>query len=151
MPLRERGRLKIGGKIRHARWGIRLQHMSPPMKWQTNVDSHASSTATDSSLSGQRLAFPCVWVSAMHRTDVPAPPQLSQLPMGVKVRICHKRIVAWWSPSIRPARLPWSGSMGSYDFSCGHPPEHPTEDGWRLQVMCSGSGCPQDCMHLAQV
>ena len=26
-----------------------------------------------------------------------------------------------------------------------------TEDGWRLQVTCSGSGCLQDCMHLAEV
>ena len=25
-----------------------------------------------------------------------------------------------------------------------------TEDGWRLQVMCSGSGCLQGCMHLAE-
>ena len=37
----------------------------------------------------QKLAFPCVWVSAMHRTDVPAPPQLSQLLKGVKARLCH--------------------------------------------------------------
>ena len=25
-----------------------------------------------------------------------------------------------------------------------------TEDGWILQVMCSGSGCLQDCVHLAE-
>ena len=36
--------------------------------------SHASYTATDPSSLHQKLAFPCVWVSMKHRTDVPAPP-----------------------------------------------------------------------------
>ena len=71
----------------------------------------------------------CVWVSAKHGTDVPAPPQLSQLPKGVKVRLHHEKIVVWQPPSIRPARLPWVGSMGSYDFSCGCPLEHPPRMG----------------------
>ena len=33
MPLRERGRLGIGGKMRHVRWWIRSQQTSPPTKW----------------------------------------------------------------------------------------------------------------------
>ena len=37
-------------------------------------------TGTDFFSLHQRLAFPCVWVSTMHGTDVPTPPQLSQLP-----------------------------------------------------------------------
>ena len=50
-----------------------------------------TSTETDFFSSHQRLAFPCVWVSAKHGTDVPAPPQLSQLPRGVTVRQCLSR------------------------------------------------------------
>ena len=57
---------------------------------QTNVDSHASSTKTNFFSLHQRLAFPCVWVSTKHRADVPAPTQLSQLPKGVMMRLCHK-------------------------------------------------------------
>ena len=34
--------------------------------------------------------------------------------------------------------LPWMSARAS------------SEDGWRLQVMCSGSGCLQDHMHLAE-
>ena len=52
------------------------------MKWQTNMGSHASYTTIDSSSLCQKLAFPCVWVSAKHGPDVPAPPQLSLLPGG---------------------------------------------------------------------
>ena len=84
-----------------------------------------SSTAIDSSSSHQKLAFPWVWVSAECGTDVPAPPQLSQLPEGVIVRIHHKRKVVWWSPSIRPDRLCWGRSMGSYSFYLRCPLEYP--------------------------
>ena len=69
--------------------------------------------------------IPCVWVSVKHRTEVPAQPQLSPHLRGVTVRLHHKKIVVWQSPSIRPGRLPRGGSMGSYDFSCEHLPEHP--------------------------
>ena len=48
------------------------------------------------------------------------------------------------------ARLPRGGSLGSYDFFCGYPLEHPQMMGWKLQVTCRGSGCLQDCMHLAE-
>ena len=34
--------------------------------------------------------------------------------------------------------LPWTSTGAS------------TEDRWRLQVMCSGNGCLQDCIHLAE-
>ena len=73
----------------------------------------------------------------MHGTDVPAPPHASQLPREVKVWWCHKRIVGGWSPNAQPVRLPWGGSMGSYDFYHGHATGASTDDGWRLQVMCS--------------
>ena len=60
MLLRERGRSRKGGKRIHGRWCIRLQQMSPLMKWWTNMEGHASSTETNFFLSCQRLAFPCV-------------------------------------------------------------------------------------------
>ena len=66
------------------------------------MDSHKYSTAIDSSLLHQKLVFPCVWMSTKQGTDVPAPPQLSQIPKGVIVRILHERKVVWQSPSIRP-------------------------------------------------
>ena len=92
------------------------------------MGSHTSYTATDSSSSHQKLAFPCVWVFAKHGTDISAPPQLSPLLGGVTARLCHEKIVVWQSPNIRPARLPWSGSMGSDDF-CGCPLECPLRMG----------------------
>ena len=55
--------------------------------------SHASYTTTDSSLSHQKLVFPCVCMYTKHRIDVPAPPQLSSLPEGMTVRLCNKKIV----------------------------------------------------------
>ena len=100
--------------MRHVRWCIRSWQTSPPMKWWTNADSHASFTKTDFS-SCQKLTFPFVWVSTKHVTDVPAPPQLSQLPKGVTVRLCHEWIVVWWTPSTSPVRLPWCGLKGSYN------------------------------------
>ena len=59
-------------------------------KVTTNADSHTSSTETNFYLSCQRLAFPCLWVSAMHRMNVPAPPQLSQLLTGVMIGLHHE-------------------------------------------------------------
>ena len=128
MPSREKGRLKIGGRTSLTRWCIRLQQTSPCIKWQTSADSHTSYTITDS-LSHQKLVFPYVWVSAKYGTDVPVPPQLSLLPGGVTVRLCHEKMLVWCPPSIRPGRLPWGGSMGSYGFSCGHPLVHPLRMG----------------------
>ena len=120
------------------RWCVRLWQTCPCMKWQTNANSHKSSTANGFFSLHQRLAFPSVWVSAMHRTDVPVPAQLSQLPRGVKVRLHHEKIVVWQSPSIGTARLPWGASMGSYKFSHGCPPEHPLRMGedfrWKWEV-----------------
>ena len=57
-----KGKRKIrkGGKKRHVRWCIRSWQTSPPMKWWTNVDGHASSAETGFFSSCQRLAFPCV-------------------------------------------------------------------------------------------
>ena len=56
-----------GGASNGDRW-------SPLTKWQTNTESHKSSTKTDFFLSCQRLAFPCVWPAIIHGTGVPAPP-----------------------------------------------------------------------------
>ena len=44
------------------------------------VDSHMSYTANDFYSLCQKLAFPCVWVSAKHRTDVPAPTLVKPTP-----------------------------------------------------------------------
>ena len=54
-----------------------------------------------------------------------SPPHASPPPWEVKLRRHHKRTLAAWSPNALPARLPWGGSMGSYDFYHGHPLEHP--------------------------
>ena len=67
----------------------------PFYKVMDNTDCHTSFTAIDFFSLCQRLAFPCVWVSAKHETDVPAPSQLNQLPRGVIARICHEWIVVW--------------------------------------------------------
>ena len=62
------------------------------------------------------------------------PPSMAQMyqptpvkptPRGVIARIHHKRTVVWQAPNARPERLPWVGSMGSFGFYHGHPPEHP--------------------------
>ena len=98
----------------------------------------------------QRLAFPCVEASIMHRTGVPAPPHTSPLPKEVKIWWCHKNAVAGWSPNAQPARLPWGGLMGSYDFYCGHLLEHPREDGWRHQVTYSRHMSQKKHVHLAE-
>ena len=58
-----------------------------------------------------------------------SPTPVKPTPRGVTARLYHKKIVVWQSPSIRPGRLPWGGSMGSYDFSHGHPLEHPLSIG----------------------
>ena len=39
------------------------------------------------------------------------------------------QILVVQSPNALPARLPWGGLMGSYDFYHGHPPEHPQKMG----------------------
>ena len=46
---------------------------------------------------------------------------------------CHKRVVVVWSPTALPARLLWGGLMRSYDFYCGHLPEHPLKMGEYLR------------------
>ena len=143
MPSRERGRLRIGGRTSLTRWCVRLWQTSPHTKWQTNVDSYVSYTAKDSSSSCQRLAFPYVWVSAKYRTDVPAPSQLSLLPVPWEVgglmstqHQARKTSLGWINGKLQ--LLPWMSARAS------------TEDGWRLQITCMvGSGCLQDNMHLA--
>ena len=87
-----KGKRKIKDRWEHEACEVVHQIMTdvPPTKWQTNVDSHASSTKTDFFSLHQRLAFPHVWVSTKHGTDVPAQPQLSQLPRGMTARPHHE-------------------------------------------------------------
>ena len=73
-------KIKDGGKKRPGRWCIRLWQTSPLTKWQTNMESHESSTETDFFSSHQRLAFPSVWATIIHGTGVPAPPH-TRLPL----------------------------------------------------------------------
>ena len=133
--------------MRHVRWCIRSWQTIPSMKWQTNVDSHASSTETNFFSSHQRLAFHCVWVSAKHRTS---PTPIKPTPKGSESKItpwkdsglvitqcqASKTSLGWINGELW--LLQWT-STGA----C-------TEDRWRLQVTCSGSGCLQDHMHLAE-
>ena len=72
------------------------------------MEGHKSSTKTDFLLH-QRLAFPCVWATIMHRTGVPVPTH-ARLPLQeVKGRGCHKRTMVRWSPDNLPVKLPWGG------------------------------------------
>ena len=79
MPFRERGKLKTGGRTSLMRWCVRSWQTSPYTKWQTNMGSNTSYTATNSSSLHQKLVSPHVWVSVKHGTDVPATPQSSPL------------------------------------------------------------------------
>ena len=96
--------------------------------------------------------FPYVWRCPPSTvTDVPVPTPVKPTPKGSDSKIMPQVDSGLaWSPSTSPTRLSWGGSMGSYDFSHGYPPEHPQRMRWRLQVMCSGSGCLQHHMHLAE-
>ena len=95
-------------------------------------------------------AFPYVWVSAKYGTDVPAPPQLSLLPGGVVVRLYHEKMVLWHPPSVRPGRFPCWWINRKLQLHPWMSAGACTEDRWRLQVMCSGHGCLQDHICLAE-
>ena len=88
--------------------------MCPPMKWQTNMDSHESSTETSFFPLHQRLAFTCVWTTIIHRTGVPVPLHARLPPQEVMKRGCQKRTMARQLPDDLPVKLPWGGKMGSY-------------------------------------
>ena len=126
---RERGRSRIGGKKRLGSWCAKLQLMSPPTKWQTNMDGHESSTETGFFSSCQWLVFPCVWAAIIHGTGVPAPPHARLPPLEVTKRGCHKRKMARWSPDDLPVKLPWGGKTGSCSLDHGHLLEHPLRMG----------------------
>ena len=66
--------MPYSGKKRLGRWCTKSQLTSPPTKWQTNTVGHESSTETGFFSSHQRLAFPCVMATIIHRTGVPVPP-----------------------------------------------------------------------------
>ena len=109
MPGRERGRFRIGGMKRLRRYHDKLWLMCPPMKWQTNTDGHKSSTETGFFSLHQRLVFPCVWATIIHRTGVLVPPHARLPPWEVMKRGCHKRNLARQLPNDLPVKLPWGG------------------------------------------
>ena len=127
MPRRERGRLRIGGMKRLGRCHNKSWLMCSPMKWWTNMDGHKSSTESGFFSSHQRLAFPCVWVTIIHRTGVPVPPHARLPPQEVMKRGHHKRNMARWSSDDLPVKLPWGRKMGSCSLNCGCLPEHPLQ------------------------
>ena len=91
-------KIKDSGKKKLGRWYDKLQLMSPPTKWWTNVDGHESSTETSFFSLHQGLVFPCVWAPIIHGTGVPAPPHARLPPWEVMKRGCHKRKMARQSP-----------------------------------------------------
>ena len=107
MPFKGRGRSWINGRTSLMRWCVRLWQMSPHMKWKTNREIHKSYITTSCSSLCPKLVFPCMWMFAKYRTDVPAPPQSGLLPEGETARLRHKKIMVWQSPSIRLGRPPW--------------------------------------------
>ena len=93
------------------------------------MDGHESSTETGFFLLHQRLAFPCVWATVIHRTGVLVPPH-ARLPLWeVMKRGHHKRNMAKQSPNDLPVKLPWGGKMGSCGLDHGHLLEHPLRMG----------------------
>ena len=66
--------------------------------------------ATGSSLLHQKLVFPCTCgcLPSMGQMYQPHPSQAYSWGEW-QVRLCHKKIMVWQSPSIRLGRLPWDG------------------------------------------
>ena len=115
-----KGKRKIKDRWDEETWEVTQKiaaDMFPPMKWRTNMDSHESSTKTGFFSSHQRLAFPCVWATVIHRTGVPVPPYARLPPQEVMKRGCHKRKMARWSPNDLPVKLPWGGKTGSFGLN----------------------------------
>ena len=111
--------------------------------------SHVSYTTTNFSLLHQKLVFPCVgicqaWDRGTNPTPVKPTPKGSvskNMPgeqHGLACTKCQARKTSleWINRKIQ--LLPWMSTGVS------------TEDGWRLQVTCSGSGHLQDCVHLVE-
>ena len=57
-------------------------------------------------LVASETGVPLCVVSAKYKADVPAPPQLSLLPVGVTARLHHGKMLVWHSPSIRSGEFP---------------------------------------------
>ena len=70
-----KGKRKIKDRWDEETWEVSLQIVA-----DVPMDGHESSTKTSFFSSCQRLAFPCVWVTIIHRTGVPVPP-LARLPL----------------------------------------------------------------------
>ena len=126
-----------------------MQPTSPPTKWWTNAWTvmHPPLKPTSSHHASETCAFPWVWVSAKHGTDVPAPPKLSQLPRGVNVMNMpwvDSGLVITQCQASKTSLGCINGKLWRSSVDIHHGAS--TDDGWRLQVMCSGSGCLQDHM-----
>ena len=132
------------------RWCIRLQWTSPHMKW---MNQHRQSHILHHNwllLVASETGVPlCVGVChAWDRCTSPNP--VKPTPKGSESEItpwvdsglvtpqhqASKTSLGWINGKFQ--LLPWMSTRAS------------TEDQWRLQVMCSGSGCLQNCMHLAE-
>ena len=139
----------IGGKRRHVRWYVRLQQISPP----TVMDQCGWSCILHWNqllLVGSEVGISlCIGVShACDRCTSPTPckptsegsedamtPQESS---GQAVTQClaSKTSLGWINGKLW--LLPWTSTRTS------------TEDGWRLQVMCSGCRCLKEHICLAK-
>ena len=135
--------------MRHVRWCIRLWPMSPPMKWQTNAEScilHWNQLLLITSVTGIPL---CVgvcqaWDQCTSPTPVKSTPKgsesenMPQVASGLVTTQYQASKASLGSIKGKLWLLLWTSTRAS------------TEDGQRLQVTCSGSGCLQDHMHLAE-
>ena len=126
-----KGKRKTKDRSEEGTWEAVCQITTDILSYKVTKQHGKSSVSTETNffLLHHRLAFPCVWASIMHWTGVPAPPH-ARLPLQeVKQGLCHKRIMVRQSTIDLPAKLPWGGLMGSYDFCHGCPLEHPLKMG----------------------
>ena len=121
-----KGKRKIKDRWEEETWEVVQQivaHVSS-YKVKTSMDGHGSSTKTGFFSSHQRLAFPCVWATIIHKTGVPAPLHARLPLLEVMIRGHHKRKMARQSPDNLPVKLPWGGKMGSCSLDHGFLLEH---------------------------
>ena len=71
-----KGKRKIKDRWGEQTWEVSQQITAdvPSYEVTTNMDGHKSSLETGFFSSRQRLAFPCVWATVIHRRGVPVPP-----------------------------------------------------------------------------
>ena len=126
-----KGKGKIKDRWDEETWEVSLQIMADVPSYEVMNQHGWSQVLPKTGLfsSPQRLAFPCIWATVIHRTGVPVPPH-ARLPLWeVMKRGHHKRNMARQSPNDLPVKLPWGGKMESCDLDCGRLPEHPLRMG----------------------